>query len=344
MRASWGTSTSRCATTRSGCATASSRSSGRRSTRSTSAWRRSAILKGIEVNIRANGELDVDDDVLAQLDWVIASVHTSFDKDPTGRVLQAMESPHVDCIGHLTSRKIGKRGPSGIEVEKVVERALETGTFLEINSQPDRLDLRDAHARLAGEAGLTLVVSTRRPPARRARLRRARHRAGAARVADEGADPQHAPVVGDREAEEVSFREDGAAAVGWVADYLERVRDLPVLAQVEPGELRARLPASPPEQAEPFDAILRDLDDVLMPALTHWQSPRFFAYFANTGLGAGHPRRAADRGPQPDRHSLAHLAGSTGAGGGDARLARAAARPTARASTATSRTPPRPAP
>ena len=118
------------------------------------------VLKGIEVNIRANGELDVADELLAPLDWVMASVHSSFDNDPTGRVLQAMESPHVDCIGHLTSRKIGKRGPSGIEVEKVVERALETGTFIEINSQPDRLDLRDAHARLAAEAGLTLVISS----------------------------------------------------------------------------------------------------------------------------------------------------------------------------------------
>jgi aromatic-L-amino-acid/L-tryptophan decarboxylase len=85
----------------------------------------------------------------------------------------------------------------------------------------------------------------------------------------------------------VSFRDDGAAAVEWVAAYLERVRDLPVLAQVEPGELRASLPPSPPETAEPFGAILRDLDDVLMPALTHWQSPRFFAYFANTGSEPG---------------------------------------------------------
>jgi len=118
------------------------------------------ILKGIEVNIRANGALDVEDELLAPLDWVMASVHSSFDNDPTGRVLHAMESPHVDCVGHLTSRKIGKRDPSTIAVERVVGRALETGTFLEINSQPDRLDLRDAHARLAGEAGLKLVVSS----------------------------------------------------------------------------------------------------------------------------------------------------------------------------------------
>jgi DNA polymerase (family X) len=118
------------------------------------------ILKGIEVNIRANGELDVADDVLAELDWVMASVHTSFDKDPTARVLNAMQSPHVDCIGHLTSRRIGVRNPSTIEVEKVVEGALATGTFLEINSQPDRLDLRDANARLAGQAGVTLTISS----------------------------------------------------------------------------------------------------------------------------------------------------------------------------------------
>jgi DNA polymerase (family 10) len=118
------------------------------------------VLKGIEVNIRANGELDVADEILEQLDWVMASVHTSFDKDPTERVLHAIANPHVDCIGHLTSRRINVRNPSTIEVEKVVEGALATGTFLEINSQPDRLDLRDANARLAGEAGVTLVISS----------------------------------------------------------------------------------------------------------------------------------------------------------------------------------------
>jgi aromatic-L-amino-acid decarboxylase len=81
----------------------------------------------------------------------------------------------------------------------------------------------------------------------------------------------------------VSFREDGAAALEWVASYLERLREFPVLAQVEPGQLRAALPGSPPETAEPFADLLRDLDEVLLPAVTHWQSPRFFAYFANTG-------------------------------------------------------------
>ena len=80
----------------------------------------------------------------------------------------------------------------------------------------------------------------------------------------------------------MSIREDGAAAVDWVARYLERVPELPVLAQVEPGEIRSRLPESPPEEGEPFDAVLRDLDEVLMPGITNWQHPRFFAYFAVT--------------------------------------------------------------
>jgi aromatic-L-amino-acid/L-tryptophan decarboxylase len=78
----------------------------------------------------------------------------------------------------------------------------------------------------------------------------------------------------------VSFREDGAAALDWAARYLDGVGDLPVLAQVEPGDVRARLPASPPEQPESFDDLLRDLDEIIVPGLTHWQSPRFFAYFA----------------------------------------------------------------
>lgn len=85
----------------------------------------------------------------------------------------------------------------------------------------------------------------------------------------------------------MSFRADGEAALEWVARYLDRVREFPVLAQVEPGEIRARLPAEPPEQAEPFSALLRDLDEVLMPGVTHWQSPRYFAYFATTGSEPG---------------------------------------------------------
>ena len=84
-----------------------------------------------------------------------------------------------------------------------------------------------------------------------------------------------------------SFRDDGALALDWVASYLERVGELPVLSRVEPGQIRAALPQSPPDEPEPFEAVLRDLDDVLLPGLTHWQSPRFFAYFATTGSEPG---------------------------------------------------------
>jgi aromatic-L-amino-acid decarboxylase len=85
----------------------------------------------------------------------------------------------------------------------------------------------------------------------------------------------------------MDFREDAAAASEWVARYLEGVRERPVLAQVEAGEIRAALPASPPETAEPFAAVLRDLDEVLLPGVTHWNHPRFFAYFAVSGTEPG---------------------------------------------------------
>ncbi|MFY9580544.1 MAG: DNA polymerase/3'-5' exonuclease PolX [Gaiellaceae bacterium] len=118
------------------------------------------ILKGIEVNIRVDGSLSLPDGELAARDWVMASLHGAFDRDPTERVLAAMDNPHVDCIGHLTARKINIRPPADVDVERVVAKAVETGTFLEINSQPNRLDLRDTHARLAGEAGVKVAVNT----------------------------------------------------------------------------------------------------------------------------------------------------------------------------------------
>lgn len=118
------------------------------------------VLRGIEANIRADGALDVSDDVLAELDWVVASLHTSFDRNPTERILGAIDSPHVDCIGHLTGRRLLRRDGAELDVERIVERAAETGTALEINSQPNRLDLRDTHARLAGEAGVLIPVNT----------------------------------------------------------------------------------------------------------------------------------------------------------------------------------------
>ena len=118
------------------------------------------ILRGVEVNIRADGSLDVDDDVLAELDWVVASVHTAFDRTPTERIVGAIDNPNVDCIGHLTGRRLLKRTGAEVDIEQVVARAAETGTALEINSQPDRLDMRDTHARLAGEAGVLIPVTT----------------------------------------------------------------------------------------------------------------------------------------------------------------------------------------
>src|SRR5205823_4752867 len=125
----------------------------------------------------------------------------------------------------------------------------------------------------------------------RAELRRARHRPGAPRVADEGRRGEHAYVEATRQASPKasvsSFRDDGYAAVDWAASYLERVGDLPVLAQVKPGELSAKLPPSPPEHGEPFGNVLRDLDELIVPALTNWQHPRFFAYFAVTASEPG---------------------------------------------------------
>jgi DNA polymerase (family X) len=121
------------------------------------------VLSGIEVDIRTDGSLDMPDEALAERDWVMASVHAGFDQPRdrlTGRMLAAMENPHVDCIGHPTGRKINRRAPYDVDFERLLEGAVATGTFLEINAQPDRLDLTDTHARAAGEAGVKIVVST----------------------------------------------------------------------------------------------------------------------------------------------------------------------------------------
>ncbi|HET9163201.1 MAG TPA: DNA polymerase/3'-5' exonuclease PolX [Solirubrobacterales bacterium] len=121
------------------------------------------LLAGSEINIGLDGGLDYPDDLVAALDWVVASVHTSFSISPkamTERVLGAIENPDVDCIGHLTGRLIGRREPYGIDVEAVAEAAARTGTMLEINGNPNRRDLSEHHARLAREAGATIVLNT----------------------------------------------------------------------------------------------------------------------------------------------------------------------------------------
>jgi DNA polymerase (family 10) len=121
------------------------------------------LLSGVEVDIRADGSLDLDDEALASRDWVVASIHAGFHDPPeslTRRILAAIDHPDVDCIGHPTGRKIGRRAPYQLDLEAVFERAAGTGTALEINGQPDRLDLRDAHARFAAQAGVPIVVSS----------------------------------------------------------------------------------------------------------------------------------------------------------------------------------------
>jgi DNA polymerase (family 10) len=121
------------------------------------------LLAGSEVNIGLDGSLDYSEDVLAALDWVVASVHTSFaiaEKEMTARVLAAIENPYVDCIGHLTGRLIGRREPYGIDVETVAEAAADNGTMIEINGNPNRRDLSEHHARLASEAGVTILLDT----------------------------------------------------------------------------------------------------------------------------------------------------------------------------------------
>jgi DNA polymerase (family X) len=121
------------------------------------------LLAGSEVNIGTDGGLDYPDELLAELDWVMASVHTSFrmsKKNMTERVVTAAQNPHVDCIGHLTGRLINKREPYDIDVEKVAAAAAEAGTFIEINGNPNRRDLSEHHARLARDAGAMICVDT----------------------------------------------------------------------------------------------------------------------------------------------------------------------------------------
>jgi len=121
------------------------------------------VLAGSEVNILPDGELDYEDDLLAQLDWVLASVHTAFgmgEQAMTERVLAAIEHPLVDAIGHPTGRLIDRREPYAIDLEAVFAAAARTGTLLEINANPDRRDLSDVHARSAVRSGVTIVIDS----------------------------------------------------------------------------------------------------------------------------------------------------------------------------------------
>jgi DNA polymerase (family X) len=121
------------------------------------------VLAGVECDILADGSMDLAHDCLAQLDIVVASVHSQFSQDQqqmTDRVLRALECPWVDVLGHPTGRRLLKREPIQLDMSAVVAAAAQHGVVLEINCQPDRLDLGDTHARLAVEHGVPLVIST----------------------------------------------------------------------------------------------------------------------------------------------------------------------------------------
>jgi DNA polymerase (family 10) len=121
------------------------------------------LLIGTETNILPDGSPDYPDDVLAELDWVIASIHTSFAmerKAMTDRLVAAIEHPLVDAVGHPTGRKIERRPPYELDMDRVIEAAARTGTMIEINASPDRRDLNDVHARAAAEAGVRILVNT----------------------------------------------------------------------------------------------------------------------------------------------------------------------------------------
>lgn len=121
------------------------------------------LLAGTECDILADGTLDYPDDVLKDLDYVIASIHTNFrmsEAEMTKRVVRAMENKHMDILAHPTARKIGQREPISLDMNRILEVAVDTGTVLEVNAYPDRTDLSAAHARLAKERGAKLIIDT----------------------------------------------------------------------------------------------------------------------------------------------------------------------------------------
>jgi DNA polymerase (family 10) len=122
-----------------------------------------AVLVGSEVDILADGSLDYDNKLLAQLDFVIGSIHSRMAGDRetiTKRVLRAMDNPYLNCIGHPTGRLIGEREPMDIDINAVIKHAAETHTAIEVSSNPYRLDLKDVHCKMAVEAGVKLVINT----------------------------------------------------------------------------------------------------------------------------------------------------------------------------------------
>ncbi len=121
------------------------------------------VLAGTETNILPDGSVDYEDELLAELDWVVASVHTSFqmaEAEMTERIVTVLESPYVDALGHPTGRLIEQREPYAVDMDAVIEAAARTGTFLEINANPKRRDISDVYARQAVKAGVTIVIDS----------------------------------------------------------------------------------------------------------------------------------------------------------------------------------------
>ena len=191
------------------------------------------LLKGIEVNIRVNGELDVADSELAGLDWVVASAHSSFDKDPTERVLAAMENPYVDCIGHLTGRKIGRRAPAAIDARARDREGDRDGHVPrdQLAAGPPRPHGRPRAGGARG--GVEARDRLRRASDGGSPLRRARRRPGAPGMADEGGRREHAHVGAGR----------GTAEAGR--------DDLPRRVTASPDDLRARISPSSASDGSP---------------------------------------------------------------------------------------------
>ena len=118
------------------------------------------IKKGIEVDIMADGTLDLSNDLLSELDWVVASIHYKLNMDQTDRLIQACKNPFVCALGHPTGRMLNSRDPYEVDMDKVMEAAKQTGTALEINAQPKRSDLNDQWAKTAREKEIPLVINT----------------------------------------------------------------------------------------------------------------------------------------------------------------------------------------
>jgi DNA polymerase (family 10) len=121
------------------------------------------LLKGAEVDILADGSLDLPDTILSRLDLVVAAVHYKFDlsrKDQTERIIRAMDNRYMSILAHPTGRLIGEREPYDVDMERIIAAAHEHGCHLELNSDPDRLDLTDIHVQAAKSAGVKIAIST----------------------------------------------------------------------------------------------------------------------------------------------------------------------------------------